>query len=185
MAGAFNRASLTTLVVGRGGLPGHIVVLTNDSRIDAMLAQGRVSLADTLEKRGPIAINNVLRGPNDGSGPLVPAPTIKDFDPRVVIIAMPAEGSDPAVSPAQFKEWKGWRVAFEVVLEAKPFKLTGVVLMLPSHDPFLLPEQGEGVFVPVFSPVVQIGEITLPDVRPDAILLNRSHLKRVVSVVRL
>jgi len=40
-----------------------LVVLTNDSRIDAVLAQGGVRLADALERRAAINVNNVLLAP--------------------------------------------------------------------------------------------------------------------------
>ena len=184
MAGAFNPASRATLVVGKARLPGHFVVLTNDSRIDAVLAQGRLSLAEALERRAPIDVNNVLQGPNDGSGPLIPAPNIKSVDPRAVIIGMPAEGGDPVVSAAEREAWQTWRVTYEVTLEATPFKVAGILLLLPSQDPFLLTERGQELFLPVFSPTVEVGEVMLTDVRHDGILVNRSHLHRVLTVMR-
>jgi hypothetical protein len=184
MAGAFNPASRTTLVVGRARQPGRFVALTNDLRIDAVLAQGRLSLTDALERRAPIDVNSVLQGPNDGSGPLIPAPNIKSVDPRAVIIGMPAEGGDPVVSAAEREAWQTWRVTYEVTLEATPFKVAGILLLLPSQDPFLLTERGQELFLPVFSPTVEVGEVMLTDVRHDGILVNRSHLHRVLTVMR-
>jgi hypothetical protein len=184
MAGAFNPASRATPAGGRARLPGHFVVLTNDSRIDAVLAQGGVRLADALERRAAINVNNVLLGPNDGSRPLTPAPSIKSVDPRTVIIAMPAEDGDPVVSEAEHEAWHEWRVTYVVTLEATPFKVAGTLLLLPSQDPFLLTELGTTLFLPVFSPTVEVGEVTLTDLRHDAILVNRSHLRRVRNATR-
>jgi hypothetical protein len=184
MAGAFNRASRRTLVVGQARFPGHFVALTSDSRIEAVLAQGRLKLADALARRAAINVNNVLLGPNDGSGPLTPAPSIKSVDPRAVIIAMPAEDGDPVVSAADREAWHEWRVTYEVTLEATPFKVAGILLLLPSQDPFLVTEQGTELFLPVFSPTVEIGEVTLTDVRRDAILVSRSHVRRVSTATR-
>jgi hypothetical protein len=184
MAGAFNPASRTTLVAGRAKLPGRFVALMTDSRIEAVLAQGRIGLAEALERRGAIRVNDVLQGTNDGSSPLTPAPNIKSIDPRTVIIAMSAADAEPAVSAADLEAWHNWRVAYQVTFEATPFKVAGTVLLLPSQDPFLLAEQGAGLFLPVFRPAVEVGEMTLTDVRHDVILVNRSHLRRVSRATR-
>jgi hypothetical protein len=164
--------------------PGHFVALTDDSRIDAVLVQGRLSLAAALERRAPIEVNSVLRGPNDGSGPLAPAPQIKTIDPRTVIVAMPGDGAEPVLTAAELETWHNWRVAYQVTLEAPPFTVAGIVLVLPSQDPFLLTEQGKEVALPVFSATVEVGEVSLPDVRQDGILVNRTHLRRVRTAAR-
>jgi len=64
------------------------------------------------------------------------------------------------------------------------FKVAGTLLLLPSQDPFLLTELGTTLFLPVFSPTVEVGEVTLTDLRHDAILVNRSHLRRVRNATR-
>lgn len=183
MAGAFNPASRTTLVVAKARLPGRFVALTEDRRIEAVLAQGGVRLADALQRRAAINVTNVFQGAIDGSGPLTPAPNIKSVDPSAVIIAMPVEDGDPVVSAAEREAWHKWRITYEVTLETTPFKVAGIVLLLPSQDPFLLTEQGTELFLPVFAPTVEVGEVTLTDVRHDAILVNRSHLRRVSTAM--
>ena len=164
--------------------PGHFVALTEDGRIDATLAQGGVKLADALEKRAAINVNNVQQGPNDLSKPLAPAPSVKNVDPYDISIVMPAEDGEPVVSDADRDAWVKFRVAYDVTLEATPFKVSGVLLLLPSQDPMSLTERGTELFLPIFSPVVQLGGVTLKDTPRDAILVNRSHMRRVNATMR-
>jgi len=116
--------------------------------------------------------------------PLVPAVGMKTVDPYDVTIAMPAEDGEPCVSEADHEAWKKFRVAYKVTLEATPFTVTGVLLMLPSQDPLSLTERGTELFLPVFDPSVQVGGVTLTDVPRDAILVNRAHLRRVSATMR-
>ena len=88
--------------------PGHFVVLTEDSRTDAVLAQGGVKLADALEKRATISVHNAQQGPSDGSS-LSPAAGVRSIDPYDVTIAMPAEDGEPVVSDADREAWGKWR----------------------------------------------------------------------------
>jgi hypothetical protein len=163
--------------------PGHFVVLTEDGRIDAVLAQGGVKLPDALEKRAAINVNNAQQGPNDGSS-LAPAGGMKNIDPYDVTIAMPAEDGESVVSDADRDAWSKFRVAYDVTIEATPFKVTGVLLLLPSQDPMSLTERGSELFMPVFAPSIQIGGVALKDTPRDAILVNRSHMRRVNATMR-
>ena len=76
-------------------------------------------------------------------------------------------------------EWQA-----EPPLTATPFTVAGVLLLLPSQDPLSLTERGTELFLPVFSPTVQIGGATLKDTPRDALLVNRSHLRRVNATMR-
>jgi hypothetical protein len=181
--GTFNLAISSTGIAVTRKKPGHIVALTEDGRIDAKLAQGGAKLAAALETRVPINVSNPMTGSSDGSTPLAPA-SIKAVDPYDVAIAMPAPDGEPAVSDADRDAWTRFRLAYDVTLEAPPYKITGVMLLLPSQDPLSLRERGTELFLAVFSPTVQVGLTTLKDVPGDAILVNRSHLKRVDATVR-
>ena len=132
--GTFNPASGTTGIVVTRKKPGHFVALTEDGRIDAVLAQGGVKLADALEKRAAINVNNAQQGPNEG-GSLAPAGGVKNVDPYDITIAMPAEDGEPVVSDADRDAWSKFRMAYDVTLTATPFTITGVLLLLPSQDP--------------------------------------------------
>ena len=182
--GTFNPGSGIAGIVVTRKKPGHFVVLSEDGRTDAVLAQGGVKLADALEKRAAISVNNVQQGPADGSSPLLPKPGVKDVDPYDITIAMPAEDGEPVVSDADRDAWSKFRVAYDVTLTAAPFTVTGVLLLLPSQDPMSLTERGTELFLPVFSPTVQVGGATLKDTPRDALLINRSHLRRVNATMR-
>jgi hypothetical protein len=181
---AFNPSSRETLVVGRAGLPGRFIVLTAENRIEAVLAKSKPGLAEALERRSPIEVQAVFIGPNDGSSPLVSAPNVKTIDPRGVIIAMVAPGSDPLIAPAERAAWQDWRINYAIAMEAPPYTIAGNVLLIPSQDPFLLSEGSRELFLPVFSPKVQVGELALADLRHDEILVNRSQLRRVRTATR-
>ena len=181
--GIFNPALGTTGIVVTRKKPGHFIALTEDGRIDAVLAQGG-KLADALEKRAAINVNNAMQGPNDGSVPLAPAGGVKNVDPYDITIAMPAEDGEPVVSDADRDAWSKFRMAYDVTLTATPFTITGVLLLLPSQDPMSLTERGTELFLPVFVPSVQINGVTLRDTPRDALLVNRSHLRRVNATMR-
>lgn len=182
--GTFNPASGGTGIVVTRKKPGHFVALTEDGRIDAVLAQNGVKLADALEKRAAINVNNAQQGPNDGSAPLAPAVGVRNVDPYDITIAMPAEDGEPCVSDVDRDAWSKFRFAYDVTLEATPFKVMGVLLLLPSQDPMSLTERGTELFLPVFAPSVQVDGITLKDTPRDAVLVNRSHLRRVNATMR-
>jgi hypothetical protein len=182
--GTFDPASGTTGIVVTGKRPGHFVALTEDGRIDAVLAQGGVKLADALEKRAPINVGNVQQGPNDLSQPLAPAYNIKSVDPYDVTIAMPAADGEQVVSDADRDAWGRFRVAYDVTLEATPFTVSGILLLLPSQEPMSLTERGTELFLAVFSPTVLVGGTPLGDTPRDAVLVNRSHLRRVTAGMR-
>jgi hypothetical protein len=160
----FNPVAGTAGIVVTRKKPGHFVALTEDGRIDAVLAQGGVKLPDALEKRAAITVTNAQQGPNDGSS-LVPAGGLKNLDPYSVTIAMPAEDGQPVVSDADRDAWSKFRVAYNVTLEATPFKVSGVVLLL-------------------FAPSVLVDGAALMDIPRDAILVNRSHIRRVSASTR-
>jgi hypothetical protein len=181
--GTFNPASGTSGIVVTRKKPGHFVALTEDGRIDAVLAQGGVKLADALEKRAAINVNNAQQGPNEG-GSLAPAGGVKNVDPYDITIAMPAEDGEPVVSDADRDAWSKFRMAYDVTLTATPFTITGVLLLLPSQDPLSLTERGTELFLPVFVPTVQVNGVTLKDTPRDALLVNRSHLRRVNATMR-
>jgi hypothetical protein len=180
----FDPLSGTTGVVVTRRKPGHFVALTEDGRIDALLSQGGVKLANALEKRAAISVSNAQQGPNDLSAPLAPANGIRSVDPYDITIAMPAEDGEPVVSEADRDAWSRFRVAFDVTLEATPFTISGVLLLHPSQDPMSLTERGTELFLPVFSPTVEVGNTILRDIPRDAILVNRSHLRRVKASMR-
>lgn len=163
------------------GHPGHFIALTEDGRIDAV-CNGK--FADLLEKRMAIQVQSPLEGPADGSRPPAPAPGLRSVDPYDLTIVMAAPDGEPPVNQADREAWSKFRMSFDAVLEATPFRVTGILLLLPSIDPSMLMERGTELFIPVFQPIVQMGAVPVRDVPRDVILVNRSHLRRVNANLR-
>jgi hypothetical protein len=181
--GALNPAMPVTSHVPIKKRPGHFVALTEDGRIDAVLAQNGAKLGPQLEKRTPITINTILRGPSDGTN-MAPVAGTNSVDPYDITIVMPAADGDPVVSAADKDAWERFRVAYDVSLEATPFRVTGVLYLLPSQELMAITERASELFIPLFEPMVQYGAMTLVDVPHDAILVNRSHIRKVTGTMR-
>ena len=173
--------ALSGLVVTRRR-PAHFIALTEDGRIDAMLAQNG-KLGALLEKRTSITVNQAQTGAGDCDGPLAPAPTIRTIDPYDVAIAMPAADGEPAVSDADRDAWQKFRVAYNATIEMPPYRVTGTLLLLPSQDPLSLTERGTDLFLAVFNPTVELGEMVVRDIPRDSILVNRSHIRLVKAAM--
>lgn len=173
--------ALSGLVVTRRR-PAHFVALTEDGRIDAMLAQNG-KLGALLEKRASITVNQAQTGAGDCDGPLAPAPTIRTIDPYDVAIAMPAADGEPAVSDADRDAWQKFRVAYNATIEMPPYRVTGTLMLLPSQDPLSLTERGTDLFLAVFNPTVELGETVVRDIPRDSILVNRSHIRLVKAAM--
>ena len=162
--------------------PAHFIALTEDGRIDAILAQGG-KLGAALEKRGSISVNSAQTGAADCDGPLAPAPTIRTVDPYDVTIAMPASDGEPAVSDVDREAWQRFRVAYNAVLDVPPYTVTGSLLLLPSQDPLSLTERGTDLFLGVLNPVVEYLGTAIKDVPRDSVLVNRSHIRRIKATM--
>ncbi len=163
------------------GHPGHFVALTEDGRIDAVCSG---KFAEMLEKRMAIQVQNAMEGPADGSRPPTPAAGLKSVDPYDLTVVMAAPDGEPAVSQTDKEAWTRFRISYDAVLDASPFRITGMLLLLPSVDPLTLTERGTELFIPVFAPMVQLGASPVRDVPRDVILVNRSHLRRVNANLR-
>lgn len=181
--GAFNPLAGAAGIVVTGKKPGHFVVLTEGGRIDAFLAQSGVKLPDALEKRAAINVNSARQGPNDGSS-LSRAKGVKIVDPYDAMIAMPAADGEQVVSDPDREAWGKWRVAYNATIEISPFQVTGILLLPPSQDPLSLTERSAELFLPVFAPSILLGGVALKDTPRDAILVNRSHIRRVNASMR-
>jgi hypothetical protein len=130
-----------------------------------------------------VAINNARQGPANGVS-LTLAGTLKSVDPFDVTVAMPAIDGEPCVSDADRDAWSRFRVVYDATIEAPPFKVIGVLLLLPSQDPSALTERGSELFLPVFAPSVQFNGVPIIDTPRDAVLVNRSHIRSVSATMR-
>ena len=148
--------------------------------VGRMSIDGRLS--DSLNKREAIPISEVAWAPIDGSAPLVSVPGLKSVDPYDLIIVMAGDGSLPELTEAEQAAHKVHKVAYDVALEAPPFRIVGTVYMHPGSEPSRLLDRATEMFVPVVDAVAMYGEQRIGDPDVETILVNRFYLRGVEQV---
>lgn len=169
-----------TLHTGQSrGVP--FTALTEEWRLNGRMdIAGRLS--DALNKREAIPIRDVKWGPVDGSAPLEPAPGLKSVDPYDLILVTAGEESLPPLTDTERVALKVHKIAYDVALEAPPFRVVGTVYLHPGSDPERLMERSTEMFVPVVDAVARLGETDVSDPEVEAILVNRFYLRGVEQV---
>jgi hypothetical protein len=145
-----------------------------------MSVEGRLS--DALNKREAIAINDVSWAPIDGSAPFVAVPGLKSIDPYDLILVLAGDGSLPELNDAERAAHKVHKVAYDVALEAPPFRIVGTVFLNPGMEPNRLLDRATEMFVAVVDAVAMYGEQRVGDPEVDTILVNRFYLRGVEQV---
>ena len=168
--------------VPAGGRPGIVFDgMTEEWRLmGRMSVEGRMS--DALNKREAIAIADVTWAPIDGSAPMVSVPGLKSVDPYDPILVLAGEGSLPELSDDERAAHKIHKVAYDVALEAPPFRIVGTVFLHPGSEPNRLLDRATEMFVPVVDAVAMYGEQRVGDPDVETILVNRFYLRGVEQV---
>ena len=148
--------------------------------VGRMSVEGRLS--DALNRREAIAINDVRWAPIDGSAPFVAVPGLKSIDPYDLILVLAGEGSLPELSDAERAAHKVHKVAYDVALEAPPFRIVGTVFLNPGMEPNRLLDRATEMFVAVVDAVAMYEEQRVGDPEIDTILVNRFYLRGVEQV---
>lgn len=163
----------------RRGVP--FTALTEDWRLSGRMdISGRLS--DALNRRDAIAIYDVKWGPPDGSAPLEPAPGLQSVDPYDLILVTAGDDSLPPLTENERAALKIHKVAFDVALEAPPFRVVGTVFLHPGSDPERLLDRPTEMFLPVVDAVARLGDLDVSDPEVEAILVNRYYLRGVEQV---
>ncbi len=163
----------------RRGVP--FIALTEDWRLSGrMEITGRLS--DALNRREAIAITDVTWGPPDGSAPLEPAPGLQTVDPYDLILVTAGEASLPPLTDSERAAIKVHKIAYDVGLDAPPFRVVGTVYLHPGSEPDRLLERSSEMFVPVVGAVARLGDIEVSDPEVEAILVNRFYLRGVEQI---
>jgi hypothetical protein len=177
---------------GQGGSPGGgratgpvrgiaFAALTEDWRLAGRMdVAGRLS--DALNRREAIAIHDVKWGPTDGSAPLEPAPGLRSVDPYDLILVITGDESLPPLTDNERSALKVHKVAYDVALEAPPYRVIGTVYLHPGSEPERLMERSTEMFVPVVDAVARLGSIEVSDPEVEVILVNRFYLRGVEQV---
>ena len=145
-----------------------------------MSVEGRLS--DALNKREAIAISDVTWQPVDGSAPMVAVPGLKSIDPYDLILVLAGDGSLPELSEDERAAHKVHKVAYDVALEAPPFRIIGTVYLHPGSEPNRLLDRATEMFVPVVDAIATYGEQRVGDPEIETILVNRFYLRGVEQV---
>jgi hypothetical protein len=155
--------------------------LTEEWRLlGRMSIEGRLS--DALNKREAIEIAEVKWAPIDGSEPLSNAPGLRSVDPYDLILVLAGEGSLPEFTDDERAAHRIHKVAYEVALEAPPFRVMGTVFMHPGSDPDRLLDRSTEMFLAVVDAVAMLGDERVSDANVDTILVNRLYLRGVEQI---
>jgi hypothetical protein len=139
-------------------------------------------LSDALNKRESVAIHDVRWAPIDGSAPLVDAPGLKSVDPYDLILVLAGEGSMPELTDTERAAHRVHKVAYDVALEAPPFRVIGTVFLHPGMEPDRLLDRATEMFVPVVDAVAMFGDQRVGDPDVETVLVNRFYLRGVEQV---
>jgi hypothetical protein len=148
--------------------------------IGRMNVSGRLS--DALNKRESIAIHDVRWAPIDGSAELVDAPGLKSVDPYDLILVLAGEGSMPELTDTERAAHRVHKVAYDVALEAPPFRVVGTVFLHPGSEPDRLLDRATEMFVPVVDAIATFGDARVGDPDVETVLVNRFYLRGVEQV---
>jgi hypothetical protein len=148
--------------------------------VGRMDVEGRLS--DALNRRESLAIHDVRWGPMDGSGPLVEAPGLRSIDPYDLILVLAGEGSLPELSDPEKAASRVHKVAYDVALEAPPFRVIGTVHLHPGSEPNRLLDRSSEMFVPVVDAVALLEDQRIGGEEIETILVNRFYLRGVEQV---
>jgi hypothetical protein len=155
--------------------------LTEEWRLRGrMNVEGRLS--DALNKREALAISDVSWAPIDGSAGFTPVPGLKSIDPYDLIIVLAGEATQPPLSDSEKAAHKVHKIAYDVALEAPPFRIIGTVYLYPGSEPDRLLDRATEMFVPVVDALAYLGDEAVSDPDIDAILVNRFYLRGVEQV---
>jgi hypothetical protein len=154
--------------------------LTEEWRlVGRMSVDGRLS--DTLNRREPIEITEVQWAPLDGSEPFSEAPGLKAIDPYDLILVLAGETSLPTMSTDEAAAHRIHKVAYDVLLEAPPYRIIGTVHLYPGTDPHRLLDRSSEMFVAVVHARASMGEQPIAT-DANVILVNRLYLRAVEQV---
>ena len=145
-----------------------------------MQVSGRLS--DALNKREPIAIDEVSWAPVDGSAGLAPAPGLKSVDPYDLVIVVAGDDSLPDMSTDERTAHRVHKVSYEVALEVPPYRVVGTVYLYPGSEPDSLLNRSSEMFVPIVEATATLGDQLIGGGPAAAILVNRQYLRGVEQV---
>ena len=179
-AAAAPEAPSATAAAGAPGIP--FDGMTEDWQlVGRMMIDGRLS--DALNKREPIALENVTWAPADGCAPMAPAPGLKSVDPYDLVLVLTGDDSLPGMTDDERNAHKVHKVSYEVALEAPPYRVVGTVYLYPGSEPDSLLQRSSDMFVPIVDASALLGQTPIGSKpRSPTVLVNRQYLRGVEQV---
>jgi hypothetical protein len=172
-------AASATQAAGAAGIP--FDGMTEDWHlVGRMMIDGRLS--DALNKREPIALENVTWAPADGSAPMAPAPGLKSVDPYDLVLVLTGDDSLPGMTTDERNAHKVHKVSYEVALEAPPYRVVGTVYLYPGSEPDSLLQRSSDMFVPIVDASALLGQTPIGSTTFATVLVNRQYLRGVEQV---
>ncbi len=148
--------------------------------VGRMMIDGRMS--DALNKREPIALEDVTWAPADGSAPMAPAPGLKSVDPYDLVLVLTGDDSLPGMTTDERNAHKVHKVSYEVALEAPPYRVVGTVYLYPGSEPDSLLQRSSDMFVPIVDASAFLGQAPIGSAPFATVLVNRQYLRGVEQV---
>jgi hypothetical protein len=150
--------------------------------------RGRVQLEgrllDALDHREPLAIESVEWAPVDGSSGFEPAPGLRTVDPYDLVLVFAGPETMPERTADAASAHRRARGHFGVLLHLPPFRVVGVVHLLPGSEPSSLLDRAAELFLAVTDADAAVGDVRIGPATPTTILANRSYLTRVDQIER-
>ena len=157
--------------------------LTEEWRlVGFMEIEGRLS--DALNRREDIPLSDVSWAPVDGSAGFSPVPGLQKADPYDLVAVLANDQTLPQLTEAEKAAFKVHKVAYDVALEAPPFRILGTVYLYPGSEPERLLDRSTELFVPVIDAVAFHRDRPVGDPDVSVILVNRSYIRNVRQVDR-
>jgi len=157
--------------------------LTEEWRlVGTMHVVGRLS--DVLNRRETVAIGDVRWAPIDDPAALAPVPGLKALDPYDLIVVLAGPDSVPPMTDAEREAHRVHKVAYDVALEAPPFRVVGTVHLYPGSEPERLLDRATEMFVPATDAYVFVAGRELEWARGQTVLVNRSYLRGIEQIDR-
>jgi hypothetical protein len=155
--------------------------LTEEWRLrGTMQITGR--LIDTLNKREPVDIADVIWAPLGTNTGYERAPDVQSVDPYDVIVVVAGRDTQGTTEEQERLAQRVHKIKFDVALQVPPLRVIGSVQLNPGSEPDGLLERSSQMFVAVTNPSVWLGEAAVDIEDADAVLVNRFYMRGVEQV---
>ncbi len=164
---------------GGAGTAG-IEAFTPDARIVGRVRiEGRLS--DALNRRVPIPVDDVRRGPLDAAD--LPAdPDLHELDPYELVVVAAGPDSQPDLAPERRAALRVRKERYGVCCEVDGGRVYGTVHLHPGTDPAELLGRRPDLFVAVTDADVCLGPASPCDAALDVAFVNVTYLRRIVPI---